>query len=142
MKKMIRIIIAMAVVLATAASLLSACVPEGDRYKKENLVKTEIYGDGYNNNMIVGFDNFGRTVPSASGVRDSRQVGIFYFVWLGAPSSPEIYDVSKILEEYGKEGEETDGHQISRSFCFFCFQCWHSSVTAMPRTKASSAMST
>ena len=39
MKKMIRIIIAMAVVLATAASLLSACVPEGDRYKKENLVK-------------------------------------------------------------------------------------------------------
>ncbi|MBP5766016.1 MAG: hypothetical protein J6X47_03430 [Clostridia bacterium] len=104
MRKKLCIIIALAVLAATAVSLLPACVStKEDRYKKETLVKTEIYGDGYNNNMIVGFDNFGRTVPSASGERDSRKVGIFYFVWLGSPMSPEIYDVSKILEEYGKD---------------------------------------
>jgi hypothetical protein len=104
MRKKLCIIIALAVLAATAVSLLPACVStKEDRYKKETLVKTEIYGDGYNNNMIVGFDNFGRTVPSASGERDSRKVGIFYFVWLGSSMSPEIYDVSKILEEYGKD---------------------------------------
>ncbi|MBO7407202.1 MAG: hypothetical protein J6V14_06175, partial [Clostridia bacterium] len=68
----------------------------------EELKTMELYGNGYNNNMIVGFDEYGRTVPAAAGKKDKRDVGIFYFLWLGQPQSKDIYDVSKLLEKYGK----------------------------------------
>ncbi len=67
----------------------------------EELETMELYGNGYNNNMIVGFDEYGRTVPAAAGKKDKRDVGIFYFLWLGQPQSKDIYDVSKLLEQYG-----------------------------------------
>jgi dienelactone hydrolase len=69
----------------------------------EKLEVMDLYEDGYNNNMIVGFDEYGRTVPAAAGKKDKRDVGIFYFLWLGQPQSSDIYDVSKIIAEQGQD---------------------------------------
>ena len=63
----------------------------------------DLYENGYNNNFIVGFDEYGRSVNSAAGRREKRDVGIFYFAWLGQPYASDIFDVSKLLEEYGKD---------------------------------------
>ena len=64
---------------------------------------SDLYGDGYNNNLIVGVDQFGRTIAPSAGDRDNRDVGIFFFLWMGQPLMEEIYDVPTILEKYGKE---------------------------------------
>ena len=63
----------------------------------------DVYGNSYNTNMIVGFDEYGRSVTAASATRADKEVGIFYFLWLGFPFANDIYDVSKILEEHGKD---------------------------------------
>ena len=67
----------------------------------KELETMDIYGNGYNNNMIVGFDEYGRSVPASAGKKEKRDIGIFYFLWLGQPQAKDIYDVSKLLEQYG-----------------------------------------
>ena len=64
---------------------------------------TDMYGDGYNVNMLVGFDEYGRSLTSVSSRKEDKEVGIFYFLWLGQHGVPDIYDNSIILEQYGKE---------------------------------------
>ena len=102
-------VLALALLAAMIFSSQTGCTPESPAidpayaYRTEKLMKADIYGDGYNNNTLVGFDNFGRTVASVNGARSSRKVGIFYFVWLGYDMAPAIYDVSRIIEEHGKE---------------------------------------
>jgi len=102
-------ILALIILAALLAGVQTGCTLESPpidqtyAYRTEKLMKADIYGDGYNTNTLVGFDNYGRTVSSAYGTRDSRKVGIFYFAWLGHELAPAIYDVSKIIEEHGKE---------------------------------------
>ena len=103
----------MAAVLLLSAAALPACAPgkdggreaarEADIYVKKELQTMDLYENGYNNNMIVGFDEYGRTVEAAAGRKEKRDVGIFYFLWLGQPFASGIYDVSKIIEEHGKD---------------------------------------
>ena len=81
----------------------TAIPTENMQLSNDKLETMELYGNGYNNNMIVGFDEYGRTVPAAAGKKDKRDVGIFYFLWLGQPKSKDIYDVSKIIAEYGQD---------------------------------------
>ncbi len=76
---------------------------ERETYLREEHETVELYENGYNNNMIVGFDEYGRTVEAAAGKKEKRDVGIFYFLWLGQPYATGIYDVSKIIEEHGKD---------------------------------------
>ena len=76
---------------------------ERETYLKEEQQVMDIYSNGYNNNMVVGFDEYGRTVEAAAGRKEKRDVGIFYFLWLGQPFATGIYDVSKIIEEHGKD---------------------------------------
>ncbi|MBR5123890.1 MAG: hypothetical protein IKU90_02070 [Clostridia bacterium] len=64
---------------------------------------TDMYGDGYNVNMLVGFDEYGRSLTPVSSRKEDKEVGIFYFLWLGQHGMPDIYDNSIILEQYGKE---------------------------------------
>ncbi|MBO4326584.1 MAG: hypothetical protein J5950_04880 [Clostridia bacterium] len=90
---------------------LSSCTADKAgqlRREREKLIRGEletvdIYENGYNNYNIVGFDKYGRTVEAASGRKADRDVGIFYFLWLGQPYASDIYDVSKIIETYGKD---------------------------------------
>lgn len=62
----------------------------------------ELYQDGYNINMIVGIDQFGRSFEAVNGTKKGKDVGIFYFLWHGSDTLWEdAYDTSKILEEHG-----------------------------------------
>ena len=45
---------------------------------------------------MVGVDQFGRTFHAIGGYKDKKQVGIFYWPWIGHPSASGIYDATKI----------------------------------------------
>ena len=62
-----------------------------------------MFDNGYNVNMLVGFDEYGRSLTPVSSRREDKEVGIFYFLWLGQHGTPQIYDISKILPEHGKD---------------------------------------
>ncbi|MEA4917781.1 hypothetical protein [Proteiniphilum sp.] len=51
----------------------------------------------YNSFNIVGVDHFGRSFSEISGYKKNRQVGIFYWPWIGQPYATGIYDATKIL---------------------------------------------
>ena len=55
----------------------------------------------YNNTtyLMAATDDLGRTVDVVKGADSEKQVGIFYFLWLGASSAEGPYDVSKIKEK-------------------------------------------
>ncbi len=67
----------------------------------ETIDGSSIFENGYNANMLVGFDEYGRTVEPTASRKDNREVGIFYFLWLGTPHFDDIYDSAKIIEQYG-----------------------------------------
>ena len=45
---------------------------------------------------MVGVDQFGRTVSTVGGFKPKKQVGIFYWPWIGQPFASGAYDASKI----------------------------------------------
>ncbi len=45
---------------------------------------------------VVGVDQFGRTINAISGYKEKKQVGIFYWPWIGHPYATGIYDATKI----------------------------------------------
>ena len=61
----------------------------------------DLYGDGYNSNMLVGIDQFGRTFRPITGDKENRDVGIFFFLWLGQPFGDNIYNNRELFEKYG-----------------------------------------
>ncbi len=63
----------------------------------------DIYQNGYTNSLVVGFDEYGRSVPAVSARREDKEVGIFYFLWLGQHGTDQIYDISHIRAEYGDD---------------------------------------
>lgn len=71
--------------------------------KPGEMSPVKIYGQGYNNHMLVGIDQFDRTFDIVSGDRDGKQVGIFYWLWMGQPQANGIYDATKILKEHGQD---------------------------------------
>ena len=86
---------------------------ETEAPKPERTV-TDMYGDGYNVNMLVGFDEYGRSLTPVSARREDKDVGIFYFLWLGQHGTSKIYDISKILPEYGQDVLfHTDDRKVS-----------------------------
>ncbi len=69
----------------------------------ETIDGSTIYENGYNANMLVGFDEYGRTLEPTASRKSDKEVGIFYFLWLGTPHFQDIYDSSKIIAQYGKD---------------------------------------
>ncbi len=51
----------------------------------------------YSSAAVSGVDQLGRTITAARDERENRDVGLFYFLWLGAHSSG-IYDITDLLE--------------------------------------------
>ena len=72
-------------------------------WPSRNEKEVDLYNNGYNNNLIVGFDEYGRTVSAVGAERADKEVGMFYFTWLGAETSKDIYDMTKIREQYGDD---------------------------------------
>lgn len=46
--------------------------------------------------QVVGIDHFGRSFSSIGGYRLKKQVGIFYWPWIGQPLASGIYDATVI----------------------------------------------
>lgn len=52
--------------------------------------------NGYNSNMVVAVDQFGRSFDSISSIKSDKQVGMFFWLWIGQPYASGIYDATKI----------------------------------------------
>ena len=52
--------------------------------------------DGFDNNQVIGLDQFGRTFNAISGFKPKKQVGLFFWPWIGQPYARGIYDATKI----------------------------------------------
>ena len=50
----------------------------------------------YNSFNVVGVDQFGRSFNTISAFKKGRQVGLFYWPWIGQPYATDIYDATKI----------------------------------------------
>lgn len=50
-----------------------------------------------NSFQVVGVDHFGRSFNVISGLKTEKQVGLFFFEWIGQPYASGIYDAAKIL---------------------------------------------
>lgn len=81
---------------ATATAPVSA-EPTPTKTQGPGVILDEnVYGEGFNMNMLVAVDEWGRTLQPVIGKREKREVGIFYWMWQGTQSSDKIYDSSKI----------------------------------------------
>lgn len=49
--------------------------------------------------LLAGVDDLNRTIDAVTGNDDSKEIGMFYFLWLGSGSGDGTYDVSKVLEK-------------------------------------------
>lgn len=63
--------------------------------KNSNKVKPPA-NTKYNNFNVVGVDHFGRSFSNMSAFKKDRQVGMFYWPWIGQPYDSQIYDATKI----------------------------------------------
>lgn len=55
------------------------------------------YMNGYQNNFLVGVDKFGRSFEPIAGFRENKQVGIFFWLWIGQPYATGVYDATEIM---------------------------------------------
>ncbi len=81
----------------SAISLFCTCKNKIDLAGKEK----ENTPDGErvtNFNNVVGVDHLGRTFPSIASTKENKQVGLFFWLWIGQPHARNIYDASKILD--------------------------------------------
>ena len=88
---------------ATESITATETQTETETATEDTRIEMDIYGNGYNTNMLVGFDEQGHLADAVSAPRENKQVGMFYFIWLGQHGAQEIYDISKIRPEYGDE---------------------------------------
>ena len=93
-----------AALLSTAlvAGIMSGC--EGAPDKQTTGDVTAMNNTSY---LMAGVDDLGRTVAPIKGADSEKQVGIFYFLWLGASSAEGPYDVSKIKEADPNAAQES-----------------------------------
>jgi len=103
MKKIFKFFIAI-----TAISLLCTCLggcakEESDKKEKEEKEEKEKdpekpveYSD-INSFDISGIDQFGRSFTTVDGYKKNRQVGMFFWAWIGQPYASGAYDATKIF---------------------------------------------
>lgn len=92
--------------LIVLALLLVCCSGEEPEQPAEEVISTDTSDVSAANNttmLFAGTDDVGRTVgiPGDADVPEldeSRQVGVFYFLWQGASDIDGPYDVTKIIE--------------------------------------------
>ncbi len=71
--------------------LVSGCNTENKKGIKQEAVKVN------HANCIVGVDQFGRSFSTLSSLNEKKQVGLFFWLWIGQPYATDIYDATKIL---------------------------------------------
>ena len=85
---------------------------ETEAPKPERTV-TDMYGDGYNVNMLVGFDEYGRSLTPVSSRKEDKEVGIFQHVHLNY-SFPGTQGLLVYVVYRGIEGERECGLLVVR----------------------------
>ena len=60
-------------------------------------------------NHLVGLDKYGRAFAPQAGVRPDRQVGLFFWLWIGQPAATGAYDAGALLEQ--ENGRDILFHQ-------------------------------
>lgn len=100
--------------LILMAVMLAGCTP-GVQPTPGSSSDTSVPGQvsGKNNYNIVGIDALGRTVNAVSGEKNNKYVGCFYWLWHGQHYGPDVYDVSKLLEEAPDELWSVEGTKNS-----------------------------
>lgn len=92
---MLKRIIAICLTLCITTGLLAGC-------GKEQVASTDKIDISTINNttsLYAGVDDLGRTLDAINGGDSTKEVGIFYFPWVGTMGIENIYDVSKIKEK-------------------------------------------
>lgn len=52
----------------------------------------------YDNNLLVGVDKFGRTFDTIAGFKEGKEVGLFFWLWIGQPFARGVYDATEIVK--------------------------------------------
>lgn len=68
---------------------------------EKNMIKNTTY-------LYAGTDELGRTVDAVIGSDDTKEVGVFYFLWLGSHGAEHAYDVTKIIEKNPNAAESAE----------------------------------
>lgn len=55
------------------------------------------HDNGFNGNRVVAIDRFGRAFNAISSYKPNKQVGLFFWLWIGQPYATDIYDATKIM---------------------------------------------
>lgn len=70
--------------------------PPGIPASEDHTDETVAARTKYNSFNLVGVDQFGRTFAPITDYKADRQVGLFYWLWIGQPLATGIYDATKI----------------------------------------------
>ena len=90
---MLKRIIAICLTLCITTGLLAGC-------GKEQVASTDKIDISTINNttsLYAGVDDLGRTLDAINGGDSTKEVGIFYFPWVGTMGIENIYDVLTIF---------------------------------------------
>ena len=79
--------------------------------EKEEAVMTE---QEFTLSQLAGTDSLGRKITPASGRKEKKYVGIYYFLWHGYHTQ-KIYDTSKILKNTKTASSATPITRCGRS---------------------------
>lgn len=78
-------------------SVSSACrVNLKNKTKIDQFLQSNRSPDNFTHNM-VGVDRYGRVFSTLAGERDNKQVGMFFWLWIGQPYASHVFDATKIL---------------------------------------------
>lgn len=69
-------------------------------------------------NSLCAIDEFGRVVSTQNGKKSDKEVGIFYFLWVGMHGD-KIYDINKLLAEHPDDLWDIKGPENSPGWA------WH-----------------
>lgn len=99
MRKLNNVVRALALLLCIiiCGGVLTSCNINGGVIKVKDTDKSDISSLNNPTSLLAATDDLGRTVTLEKDYDDTKSVGIFYTLWLGAAGADELHDVSKIM---------------------------------------------
>ena len=77
--------------LISAILIVSGCNREDKKSIEQHTGKVNPV------NCLTGVDPFGRSFSSIASLNEKKQVGLFFWLWIGQPYATDIYDATRIL---------------------------------------------
>lgn len=92
---MLKRIITICLIICLMLNIVTGC-------SNEQIASTDSSDVSAVNNttsMYAGVDDLGRTLNAVAGGDETKEVGLFYFLWAGTQGIEHVYDTSKVLEK-------------------------------------------